>query len=456
MNFLDDYKKDIEMAELIAKKVAQSGGSAYFVGGYVRDKLLKKENKDIDIEVHGITPKKLEEIIDSVGERLSIGESFGIYALKGYSIDIAMPRKENKNGSGHRDFDVIVDPFIGTQKAAERRDFTMNALMENVLTGEIIDHFDGRKDLLNGIIRHVNPEKFAEDPLRVLRAAQFASRFSFEVSNETINLCRSIKLDTLSRERVFSELEKALLKAEKPSRFFEVLREMEQLSVWFSELEALIGVSQNKKFHAEGDGWNHTMMVIDEAAKLRDKASYPLGFMLSAVVHDFGKSISTEIINGVIHSYGHETKGLPLVSAFIERLTGEAKLKKYVLNMAALHMKPNILANANARIKSTNKMFDEAISPKDLIYFSIADSCGRIKKTGEEKSKNSDFLFFRLEIFEEIMSRPYVMGKDLVGAGLKPGKNFSEALSYAHKLRLAGIKKEEALKQVLAFAKKGE
>ncbi len=456
MNFLDDYKKDIEIAELIAKKAEQVGGTAYYVGGYVRDKLIGKENKDIDIEIHGIKPEILESILDSVGERIEIGESFGIYSIKGCSIDIALPRKEHKRGSGHRDFDVIADPFIGTLKAAERRDFTVNALMQNVLTGEIIDHFGGIADLKNKMLRHVNDNTFCEDPLRVLRAAQFASRFLFEACDSTIELCKTIKLDTLSRERVFGELEKALLKAEKPSIFFEFLRKTNQLSQWFSELEALIGVSQNKKYHAEGDVWNHTMMVVDEAAKLREKSSYPLGFMLLALVHDFGKSICTQIIDGVIHSYGHETKGLPLVSGFLNRLTSESKLKKYVLNMTALHMKPNILANANSGIKSTNKMFDEAISPKDLIYFSVADSLGRIKESEKEenKNKNSDFLFERLEIFEEIMARPYVMGKDLIDAGLKPGKSFSEALSYAHKLRLAGVDKATALKQVIAHIKR--
>ena len=463
MNFFDDLyndKKDLEIAKIIAKKADEIGGCAYFVGGYVRDKLLgiadNNEKMDIDIEVHGVIPKKLEEIIDAVGVRLNIGESFGIYSIKGSNIDIALPRKEKLRGKGHRDFDVIADPFIGTKKAAERRDFTVNALMENILTGEIIDHFGGRDDLKNKILRHVNDDTFCEDPLRVLRLSQFSARFLFEVSESTIKLCKSIRLDALSKERIFGELEKALLKAEKPSIFFEVLRKTNQLSYWFCELEELIGVEQNKKYHAEGDVWNHTMMVIDEAAKLREKVLYPLGFMLSAVVHDFGKSITTKEINGVIHAYNHENAGLKLVDSFIKRLTSEGKIKKYVLNMTALHMKPNILAKANSGIKATNKMFDEAISPKDLIYFSVADSLGRIKENSKDSgdNKNADFLFERLKVYEEMLKRPYVTGKDLLDAGLESGKYFSEALSYAHKLRLAGIEKEEALKQVLGYVRK--
>ena len=167
------------------------------------------------------------------------------------------------------------------------------------------------------------------------------------------------------------------------------------------------------------------------------------------------------LVNNVISltafEFGHiETLGILNNTSFIKRLTNEGKIKKYVLNMTKLHMKPNILAKANSGIKATNKMFDEAISPKDLIYFSVADSLGRIKENSKDlgENKNADFLFERLKVYEEMLKRPYVTGKDLLDAGLKSGKHFSEALSYAHKLRLAGIEKEEALKQVISYVKK--
>ena len=127
---------DTEIAKLIAQKTAELGGAVYFVGGFVRDRILMRENKDIDIEIHGITPTQLEDILDSVGECIQIGKSFGIYGLKGYSIDIALPRTERLIGTGHKDFEITADPFMGTYEAARRRDFTINALMENVLTGE--------------------------------------------------------------------------------------------------------------------------------------------------------------------------------------------------------------------------------------------------------------------------------------------------------------------------------
>ena len=446
----ETWEKDKALARALAEKVQAAGGRVYYVGGYVRDYLLGQENKDIDVEVHGIAPHVLECILDDMGERLSMGESFGIYSLKGTSIDIAMPRREKAIGGGHRDFETFVDPHIGAEGAAMRRDFTINALMMDVLTGEIIDCFGGRRDLGDRVLRHVNDESFAEDALRVLRGAQFAARFDFSVAEETVALCRKIDLSLLSKERVEGELKKALLKAEKPSIFFETLRRMDALSVWFPELAALIGVEQNPRYHAEGDVWNHTMMVLDEAAKRREASSFPIGFMMTALVHDFGKAICTRVVDGKIISHNHETKGLPLIERFLRRITSETKLIAYVLRLSAAHMKPNMLAGQGSSVKATNKMFDSVDAPRDLVLFAAADHAGRLI-TDETKSYD-DFLYARLAIYDDIMSRPFVMGRDLVEAGLTPNARFSELLAFAHKLRLSGVPKEEALKQTLSLA----
>lgn len=443
---------DINTARHLAELIRDAGGTAYYVGGYVRDRLMGWDNKDIDTEIHGVSQEALENILDSMGSRMEMGESFGIYGLKGCSIDIALPRTERPTGTGHRDFEITADPFIGTEKAAQRRDFTINALMENILTGEITDHFGGLADLQKSIIRHVSDKTFPEDPLRVLRAAQFSARFGFDIADETVSLCRNMDLSTLSKERVESELKKALLKAEKPSVFFETLRNMEQLDVWLPEVKALIGVPQHKLYHKEGDVWNHTMMVLDEAARYRDKADEPYGFMLTALVHDLGKTITTEERNGFHRAYGHETAGLPIIKEFLRRITNEKKLIRYVLNLSELHMKPNTIAAAEASVKSTNKMFDNAVSPRDLIYIALADDKGRITETPSEPSE--EFLFERLSIYNDIMEKPYVTGKDLVDAGLVPDKNFSDILAYAHKLRLAGIDKESALRQTISYGRK--
>lgn len=444
--------KDLVMAKKVAVKVAEKGGRTFFVGGYVRDKIMGKENKDIDIEIHGVTPQELADILDHLGKRTEMGANFGIFGLKGYDLDIAMPRKEEATGRGHKDFEVFVDPFLGTLKAAMRRDFTMNALMQDVLTDEVIDHFGGVEDLKKGVLRHVNSETFVEDPLRVLRAAQFAARFEFVVAEETIELAKTMDLTALAKERIFEELKKALLKAQRPSIFFEEMRKMEQLGDWFPEVQQLIDVQQSPVHHPEGDVWTHTMMVLDEAAKLREQTTNPVGFMMTAITHDFGKVLTTKEIDGRIRSLEHETEGIPLVKQFMVRISNEVKLEKYVLNMVKLHMKPLMMAAQGAKKKSTNKLFDQSIAPEDLVLFSWADHLGRTNAVIDQEREA--FLKERLEYFHETMAKPFVMGADLVAAGLKPGPEFSEILGFAHKLRLANVEKEEALRQTLAYARK--
>lgn len=448
--FMQDRER--QLAQRIAGQVAHQGGRVYYVGGLVRDKLLGRENKDVDIEVHGVTPEALEGILDSLGERTQMGASFGVYGLKHYDLDIAMPRKEQANGRGHRDFAVFVDPFLGSQKAAQRRDFTFNALMEDVLTGEIVDHFGGQEDLKRGVVRHVNERSFAEDPLRVLRAAQFAARFGFSVAEETISLCARMDLTALASERILGELEKALLKAPRPSVFFAVLRQMGQLGYWFPEVEALIGVPQELQFHPEGDVWNHTMLVLDEAAKLRDQAKAPLGLMLAALCHDLGKQIAIQDDNGRIRALGHEEAGIPLAEAFLSRITSEKKLHRYVANMVQLHMRPNIMAAQRSGRKSFCRLFDKSVCPEDLILLAKADALGRGIR--QDYTPTESYLREKLAAFHEIMSRPFVQGKDLIATGFAPGKDFNEALAYAHKMRLAGVKKEDALRQTAAYLQK--
>jgi tRNA nucleotidyltransferase (CCA-adding enzyme) len=286
----------------------------------------------------------------------------------------------------------------------------------------------------------------------VLRGAQFAARFGLTAAEETVAVCRSMELQHLPKERIEGELKKALLKAERPSVFFALLREMHQLDVWFPELKALIGIEQNPVYHSEGDVWNHTMMVLDEAAKLRDRVAQPYAFMLGALCHDLGKAVCSEEKDGVIHAYGHEVKGLPVAERFLRRITNETKCIEYALNLTELHMKPNTAAAVGSSIKSTNKMFDQSTEPEALVAIALADDRGRISQ--KHSGDNEAFLIERLAIYREYMSRPYVMGKDLIAAGMKPSKHFSEILAYAHKLRLAGVDKESALKQTLAYARK--
>ncbi|WP_455053141.1 CCA tRNA nucleotidyltransferase, partial [Mogibacterium sp.] len=361
-------KLDKDVIEKLAYRVAELGGRAYMVGGAVRDEIMKRPIKDVDIEVHGISEAVLEAVLKELGKPLRFGSAFGVYSLAGHQIDIALPRSERKSGSGHRDFEIEIDPFIGIKEAARRRDFTMNALLKDILSGEIADPYGGTEDIKNRIIRHIDDKKFGEDPLRALRAAQFRSRFGFQVAPSTISICRALGLRNLSAERVELEMKKALLESHRPSEFFECLREMGQLGYWFQELEQLIGLEQNPKFHPEGDVWTHTMIVLDRAAHFRPSASDPYAFMLLALTHDFGKITTTEFVNGAIHAYGHELQGAEIAERFLDRVCHGSDIKKYIANMIPNHMRPNKIAEARSAVKKTNRMFDDAASPSDLIY----------------------------------------------------------------------------------------
>ncbi len=175
----------------------------YLVGGCVRDEFLDINPREYDIEVYDITPEKFDKLMQKLGAK-GVGKNFFVYKWKNF--DISLPRIENKIGYGHKGFKVSL--IQNEKEASKRRDFTMNALMKNIYTGEILDFWGGIKDIENKIIRHIDNETFIEDSLRVLRAMQFASRFKFKIAKETIKLCQNIDLSDLSKERIYMEFEK--------------------------------------------------------------------------------------------------------------------------------------------------------------------------------------------------------------------------------------------------------
>lgn len=454
---MDNYS----MAVKIAKKVKEVGGIAYFVGGYVRDSILDIPNKDIDIEIHGIKPEILKNILSELGDIQTIGNAFGIYNLKGYDLDIALPKKERCIGTGHKDFEVYVDPYIGTHAAARRRDFTINALMKNILTGEIVDEFNGLNDLKNHIIRHVDSSTFREDSLRVLRACQFAARFNFKIASETINLCKTMDLSTLPKERIAGELSKALLKAKKPSVFFNSLYECEQTK-WFKEVYALKGIKQDSEYHPEGDVYMHTMSVLDQAGELFptgiDNPDRYLPFMLSALCHDFGKVNTTEINSkGRLCALNHEITGIPIANDFLGRIYNNKGFIKYVDNMIKYHMKAHSCFNNRSKTKTTNLMFDKLLYPKDFILLVYADSTGHDLDNLDNRQFNmflekamteSGFLTDRYLDYGKRISESHITAEDLINIGLKPSPLFKIILDKAWDMHLKGIKKEHVLKQV--------
>ncbi len=295
---------------VLAHSIMSYGGRAMLVGGCVRDELMGVEPKDWDIEVYGIQPEKLKNILETFAETLAadegvrvavniVGEAFTVYKV-GSGLDVSIPRRERKVSRGHKGFVVEGDPKMSFEESAKRRDFTINAILKDPLTDEIVDPFDGREDIERKLIRHVAAETFAEDSLRVLRAAQFAARFEFDIAPETVEICKTIDVTDLPRERIWGELEKLLLKAEKPSIGLKWLYDLGVVKQLFPDMQALVGVPQEPAWHPEGDVDVHTMMVVDEARKLIDDLPYEkkVAVMLGALAHDFGKPSTTEYFDG--------------------------------------------------------------------------------------------------------------------------------------------------------------
>jgi tRNA nucleotidyltransferase (CCA-adding enzyme) len=193
-------------------------GSAYLCGGWVRDHILGVENKDYDIEVHGVPVEVLKNFIGSYYDSDIVGESFKVWKVymldddkNRITVDVSIPRLDKKVAEGHKGFEVVGDPFLPVEEACRRRDFTMNSMLYHILDNEIIDPYGGQEDIKNKIIKAVDPETFVEDSLRVLRAMQFAARFNFSIDADTVKLCQGIDLSDLPAERLWVEIEKWLL-----------------------------------------------------------------------------------------------------------------------------------------------------------------------------------------------------------------------------------------------------
>lgn len=293
----------------IANIIKKSGGELYLVGGAIRDNIIGKQNYDKDYCVVGITAQKFKQLFPNSYVR---GRSFEVFDIDGK--EFALARTEKKTGIGHKEFAIETGEHITIEEDLARRDITINAIAQNILTQEIIDPFNGIEDIKNKVIR-ATTEAFKEDPLRVYRVARFASILDFKVEEKTIKLISKLKseLNSLSKERVFVEFSKAL-KSEKPSIFFNVLKQANVLEVHFKEINDLIGALQPEKFHPEGDAYVHTMMVLDYASK--QTKELPIRF--SALVHDLGKGITPK--EEYPHHYNHEINGVEVVKSFSKRI----------------------------------------------------------------------------------------------------------------------------------------
>ncbi|MDX6614334.1 MAG: hypothetical protein QOD75_3520 [Blastocatellia bacterium] len=434
----------------LAQAVRDAGGRALLVGGCVRDPLMGREPKDWDLEVYGVEPSRLRELLDQFGEVNVVGEAFTVYKL-GADLDVSLPRRERKSGRGHRAFVIEGDPLMSIEEAARRRDFTINAILQNPLTGEIIDQFNGRTDIKDKLLRAVAAETFTEDSLRVLRAAQFAARFNFQIHPATVELCKSMDLSDLPAERIWAEMEKLLLLAPEPFIGLEWLRKLGATAQLFPEIEALAGCLQDKEWHPEGDVEVHTYLAVNRARELIDDLSYPkkVTVMLGTLCHDFGKPSTTEFLEGRLRSRGHEEAGVAPTLSFLDRLNIHTldgyDVRAQVVALVRDHLKPGEF------FKKKDEVGDGAFRrlarkcELELLYrVARSDSLGRnapwIPREQWFDAEAQEWFIARareLQV-EEKPPAPILLGRHLLEMGLSPGPRIGEITREIYEMQLDG------------------
>ena len=433
---------EVELARRVASAVAAAGGRALFVGGWVRDRLIERDSKDIDIEVYRISGDRLRQILDQLGRVDVVGESFTVYKLG--PLDVALPRRESKTGHGHRGFSVIGDPTLSVEEASRRRDFTVNAIAWDPETEEYLDPHGGRDDLARGVLRMVDPATFADDSLRVLRAVQLAARHEWSVDDATKAVCRSIRLDDLPAERIWGEIEKLLLRAKRPSVGFELALELDVVGRLFPELAALVGCLQEPAWHPEGDVWVHNLLVVDQAATRTGGLPYPqrVALMLGAVCHDLGKPATTAFIDGRIRSRNHEEAGVEPTVSLLDRLNihtlGGYDVRAQVVGLVAHHLKPGMWHRAPEGVgDGAFRRLARKVDLELLARLATADCLGR---TGRFDCSAMDWFLERarrLGVQHEPPS-PILLGRHVLALGLSPGPGIGRVLRMVYERQLDG------------------
>ena len=403
-------------------------------------------SKDIDMEIFGISGEVLPGLLTTFGRVEAVGQSFPVYKVinrDGIEIDVAIPRRESKQGRGHKGFEVRGDPFMSIEEAAHRRDFTVNAISWDPLTDEYVDPVGGIEDLDRGVLRAVDTKTFADDSLRALRAVQFAARFDFTLDEGTTALCRGIRLDDLPAERIWGEIEKLLLQAKRPSIGFALARELGIIEQVLPEMLPLIGCEQEPEWHPEGDVWIHTLMVIDRARELNDDLVRPhlITVMLGAVCHDLGKPATTAFIEGRIRSLDHEQAGVAPTLSLLDRLNIHTidgfDVRQQVVGLVAHHLKPGMLHKAANVGDGAFRRLAQKVDLELLARLARADCLGR---TGTFDCSAMDWFVERARRLgvEHRAPSPLVLGRHLLALGVTPGPRVGELLKQIYEKQLDG------------------
>ena len=434
----------------LSSAIRDAGGRALLVGGCVRDLLMGRPPKDWDVEVYGIEPAALRALLDRFGPVNVVGEAFTVYKL-GPELEVSLPRRERKAGRGHRGFVIEGDPSMAFEDASRRRDFTINAILQDPLSEEIIDPFHGQDDIEKRILRVVSADTFAEDSLRVLRAAQLAARFELEIDAETVALCRTIDLSDLPAERVWGEIEKLLLLAAEPSKGLNWLLRLGGIEQLFPEIDSLSNVAQEPEWHPEGDVFVHTGLVIDRARELIDDLPHAkqVTVMLAALAHDFGKPQTTEFIEGRWRSRGHEEAGVGPTEKFLDRLNIHTldgyDVRAQVVALVREHLKPGEFYKKREVVGDGAFRRLARRCELELLYrVAKADSLGRNAEwVPREKWYDAEAQEWFIERARELEvaqqpPAPILLGRHLLEMGLEPGPRVGEITKAVYELQLDG------------------
>ncbi len=410
----------------ICEAVREAGGRAMLVGGLVRDLLLGIESKDIDLEVYYLEPTRLRDVLQSLAPVNTVGEQFAVYKVAFYEpagdagipeqrieIDVSMPRRESKSGRGHRGFVINGDPFMSFKEAARRRDFTINAIMKDPLTDEIVDPFSGVKDLQNKILRAVAADTFIEDSLRVLRAMQMAARFEMQIAPQTIELCRTIDLSDLPHERIWGEFEKLLLRAEQPSIGLQTALELRILEKLLPDLQTL--ATAPELFAQTGGRLDEIAALAGDLAKEKR-----LTLMLAALCQDLPDEAAVLRVL--------ETVGVFTVEGY--------KVREQTLSLVREHARPQqFFAN---REQTSDGDFRRLARLVDMnLLYRLAKAAALACRQSPEAAEWFIRRTRALNV-EEGAPAPLLLGRHLLDLGVKPGREMGEVLRRVYELQLDG------------------
>ncbi len=421
---MPDLDTSVDIARRVARAVADAGGRALVVGGWVRDRLRGRPSNDIDIEVFGIAQDRLPLLLAPLGRVEPVGQSFPVYKLvppggSAGEIDVALPRRESKRGRGHKGFEVYGDP-----EAYE-------------------GPFEGQADLARRLLRAVDPKTFADDSLRALRAVQFAARFEFALDETTTALCRELALDDLPAERIWGEIEKLLLQADQPSIGFRLALDLGVIRQVLPELLSLVGCEQEPEWHPEGDVWTHTLLVIDKARELNGDLDRPrlITVMLGAVCHDLGKPPTTAVVEGRIRSLDHEQAGVEPTLALLDRLNIHSidgfDVRPQVVGLVAHHLKPGAFQKAANVTDGAFRRLAQKVDLELLARLARADCLGR---AGHFDCSAMDWFIERARALgvEHRPPAPLLLGRHVLALGLTPGPRVGEVLKQVYEKQLDG------------------